>query len=387
MTSLHELYLAVKEEVEAAVTAVNSALTSAASIAEQAIQDALAAVNALDDYIDYFGMVGTPIDQLVEELLEGLYALALQLDQRGYYAMYQKTFGAANQYQTAKNSYDGFTGGLGGETGGAGTSGSWNDDYPWLSCFNRNGATINALSANTPPPAEKMNFSVILGPCSEVFAYEEVSDYWGQGLYQYARLHAWIKFYDLDVIFAGDYGEYPAQTEPSLSYYQIITDRTATMDIKHSQARENWLPSGPIATWPYDSHWEAILTEEEEQYRDRQMTVIGQYEYGGHNYWLYNHSYWMAIQQPGFYDGSGQPVASSYPEQLVWINPCTETPEGGKDIFPKPLIWPIIRALPLPMLQQFATSLRLGVDFRPYELCFEGQKLLWEGEQLTFGEV
>lgn len=384
--TLHELYLDVKQQVAAAVSAVNQATIAAAVYTEQTITDALAAVHALDDYLDYFGLVGSPMDAAVNLLIDQLLNLAIALDHQGYYATYQQTFGAANQYQSAKSAYNGFTGGLGGESGGAGASGSWAPQLsdPWFTCFNQNNAVIHPLGAGVPPPESAIDFTVMLGACSDVFVYSEGCDYWEAGIYQYGRWHVWVRFTNLDVIFDSDYGDTPQHTEPTLGYSHIITDRSDLFDCWHSAAQTDWGAIGPLTTWPYDSHWEAILTRDGEQYRELTMTVTGRHEQWGHNYWLYNLTYWEVINQPSFYDGTGQPIQAGNPPQIMFLNPCSETPDPGKDL--KPIPSPLLPILINDTLRkQLTQRLRLGADLRPYDIMCGGQKISCSGEQITCG--
>lgn len=388
LMTLHELYLDVKQQVAEAVAAADSAVVAAGTFIQEEITEAVQALMLLDDALNYFGLVGSPIDALCNEFAQQLTNLAFALDGYGYYAAYRRTFAAQAQYVAAKHSYDGFTGGLGGESGGAGASGSWGPQLsvPWFTCFNQHNAVIHPLGAGTPPPESAIDFTVLLGACSDVFVYSEGCDYWEAGIYQYGRWHVWVRFTNLDVIFDSDYGDTPQHTEPTLGYSQIITDRSDLFDCRHSAAQTDWGAIGPIPTWPYDSHWEAILTKDGEQHRDLTMTVIGRHEQSGYNYWLYNLAYWEVINQPSFYDGTGQPIQAGNPPQVMFLNPCSETPAPGKDL--KPIPSPLLPILTNDTLRkQLTQRLRLGAIWLPYEVCFERQKLLWEGEQLTFGEV
>lgn len=374
--TLHELYVNVKQQVAEAVTAVNSSLMAAAQIAQQEIQEALAAIEALDDYLDYFGIVGNPMNAAVEELLEQLYNLAKALDNRGYYAVYQQTFGAASQYQSAKSSYNGFVGGLGGTSGGGGASGIWGEadplkSFPLYQCCNTQAATLHTLPAADPPSESAINFTVLLGPCSDVFVYSEANPngYWQAGIYQYFRLQDWVRLVDQDVIFEYDYSETPDYPSFVLwnSYEMIVTDRTDEFDMTY-QLGNDWGDETVIPTWPYSS-LDRIPDGNGETIRDPQWTIKGRYTHEGENFWLYTRSYWEVW---------------SSTHQMKFLNPCSETPDTGKDPKPIPLL-PIL--IDDNLRKQLTQRLGLGAIWLPYQLCFEGSKLLWEGEQLTFGDI
>ena len=392
--TLHELYLDVKQQVAEAVTAVNASLMAAAQIAQQEIEEAMAAIEALDDYLDYFGIVGNPMNAAVEELLEQLYNLAKALDDRGYFAIYNKTFNAANQYQSAKSNYDGFVRGMGGTSGGGGASGSWGEGLPlrtfsWYGCFNRNGATLHSLPSSTPPPEESIDFTVLLGPCSNIFVYQQghPDGYWQAGIYQYARLRVWVRFINYDVIFDDDWGETPSHPEPSLSYDYVIHDSSDEQYFQASYHSTDWTGAyynQGIPLWPYDVS-DRILTANEEAIRDVQWKIVGRHNQWDHEYWLYNLSYWEAWEVSGIPDGYGGFYGSGRPNQLIFINPCSEEPSPGKDT--KPFLSPILPLLDDNLRKQLTNRLALNLIWLPYELCFDGQKLLWEGEQMTFGDV
>ena len=257
--TLHELYLDVKQQVAAAVSAVNEATIAAAVYTEQTITDALAAVYALDDYLDYFGLVGSPMDAAVNLLIDQLLNLAIALDHRGYYATYQQTFNAANQYQSAKSAYNGFVGGMGGASSGGGASGHWGEAHPLASfplyqCFNTQAATLHTLPAASPPPESAINFTVLLGPCSDVFVYPDANPngYWQAGIYQYFRLQDWVRLVDQDVIFDYDFGDTPDYPSFVLwnSYERVVTDRTDDFYMDY-QTGDDWGDETTIPTWPY----------------------------------------------------------------------------------------------------------------------------------------
>ena len=392
MASLHEQFLQAKQMVADAVSAVNSATEAAASIVEQTITEALSALHELDDALDYFGLVGDPIDAAVDLLIDQLFNLAKLLDDRGYYAIYRKFFSSTNQYQSAKSAYDGFVGGLGGTSGGGGASGSWGDPlppapFPWFGCFNRSGAIIHHLPPASPPSEDMMNFSVLLGPCSDVIVYEQghPDGYWGAGLYQYVRLRILIRFVDQDVIFAYDWGESPAHPTFHLGFDYVITDRTEAQYFQASYNTDDWEGANynrNIPTWPYDTS-DRILTQTGEAERGKEWKVVGRHMQWDHEYWLYNIRYWEVWHVAGIPDGYGGFYGSGKPEQLVFVNPCSEPPIPGKDIIPIPI--PII--IDDKKRQKAMDALHLGVIWLPYDLCFNGQRLLWEGEQLTFGDV
>ena len=378
LMTLHELYLDVKQQVAEAVTAINASLMAAAQIAQQEIQDALAAIEALDDYLDYFGIVGNPMNAAIEELLEQLYNLAKALDNRGYYAVYQQTVGAANQYQSAKSSYHGFVGGMGGTSSGGGASGIWGEadplaSFPLFQCFNTQAATLHTLPAASPPPESAIDFTVLLGPCSDVFVYPDANPngYWQAGIYQYFRLQDWVRLVDQDVIFDYDFGDTPDYTSFVLwnSYERVVTDRTDDFYINY-QTGDDWGDETTIPTWPYSS-LDRVPDGHGEGIRDQQWTIQGRYAHEGENFWLYTRSYWE--------------VWSSI-RHMRFLNPCAETPAPGKDL--KPIPSPFLPILIDDTLRkQLTQRLGLGVLWLPYQLCFEGQKLLWEGEQLTFGDI
>lgn len=388
MTALHELYLSVKQEVAEAVAAVNAATDAAAQIAHDAIQEALAAVYALDDYLDYFGWVGDPIDAAVEAFLEQLYNLAKVLDDRGYYAVYNRTFGAANQYANAKKSYDGFTGGHGGTSSGGGASSDWfGKDAPYFpiyACFNRNGAKLNSLGACAAPLESQVDYTVLLGACSDVFIYEEDCPEWDAGIYQFIRRKVLLWFWDKEGWVSGDYGETPKYLAGLPYNYNVTADNSAT-EIFELGGLTDWGEAGPINYWPIDTAWP--IYDGSESYHDKTTTVVGRYEYNGHLYWLYNESYWFAVHQHVL-DGQGQPINAGNPDQLRFTKIC-ETPTPGKDITPKPIPIPI----PIPFFiddkirANLMNTLRLGVDVRPYEIMISRQKLTLDGEQLTIGDT
>ena len=393
--TLHELYLDVKQQVAAAVAAVNEATIAAAVYTEQTIADALAAVRALDDYLDFFGLVGSPMDAGVNLLIDQLLNLAMALDNRGYYAIYQQTFGAANQYRTAKSSYNGFTGGLGGKSGGGGASGSWGEadpliSFPWYQCFNRNGATLCPLSSSAPPPEDAIDFTVLLGPCSEVFVYadDHPNGYWQAGVYQYARLRIWVRFVDMDVIFDNDYGDTPDHPTYSLGYNYIIEDRTVTQYFQASFPTSDWTGvyyNQPVPTWPYDTA-DRIVTADGESIRDVQWDIKGRHHQWDNDYWLYTLSYWEVWEVAGIPDGLGGFYQCGKPEQLQFLNPCTPPP--GTDFPAKPIPFPI------PLLftdnqkrKKAMNALRLKLEFKPYEVMCNGEKILCDGQQITCGDV
>ena len=394
MTSLHALYLQVKDQVAAAVAAVNSATEAAAQIAHQAIQDALAAVEALDDYLDFFGLVGDPLDAAVELLLEQLYNLAKVLDDRGYYAIYNKTFGAANQYANAKKAYDGFTGGHGGTSGGGGASSGWfgleQKNYPLYDCHNRNGAKLNEMGPCIAPTEDQVDYTVILGGCSEVFVYgnNDINCEWENGIYQFVRWRVLLWFWDKDVIFPLDYGKTPKY---SIDYwpsnYSVIVDRSAQQYFANDgmiKAEDGWGGAGPIVYWPVDTSWK-ICDANGESNHDRQISVIGKYEYNGKEYWLYNESYWFASHQKAYRDANNQPINNGNPDQVLFVKICGET-TPGKNIKPW-APWAISLLVgDEEKKKKLAKALRLGLDLRPYDLCCKGQKILCDGQQVTCGD-
>ena len=396
MTSLHELFLTAKTAFLEAVAAVQSATTAAAEIVQAEIQDAVQAVMALDDALSFFGLVGSPIDALCSQFAQQLTNLAFALDNRGYYAIYRKTFGAQAQFVSAKQSYDGFTGGLGGKSSGGGAKGSWGEADPlrtfqFFGCQNRNGAHVRTLGSSTPPPAEAIDVNMLLGPCSDVFVYAEdnPNGFWQAGIYQYARLKIWVRFVDLDVIFDYDWNESPAHPEYSLSYSYVITDRTAEQVFRYSFAESDWQGvyyNSPVPTWPYDSSY-VILTPEEEAIRDVQWEIKGRHTQWDHDYWLYGLSYWEVWHQAGIPDGLGGFYGCGRPEQLQFMNPCADPTTPGKDIMPKPI------PIPIPILtddkkrQKAMDALRLGLEFKPYEIMCSGQKITCDAEQVTCGEI
>ena len=395
MTALHEMYLAVKQQVAEAVAAVNAATEAAAQIAVQAVQEALAAVEALDDYLDYFGWVGNPIDAACEAFLEQLYNLAKVLDDRGYYAIYHKTFGAANQYSSAKQAYDEFTGGHGGRAGGGGASGWFGTEpknYPLFTCYNRNGAKLNEMGQCIAPTEDQVDYTVLLGACSDVFVYQDNDETceWDNGIYQYARLRVKLNFVYQEVIFNYDYGESPRYGDLAytLGYDYLIAENNHSDSFGLGNVAGEWLPVGPITYWPSDSHWESILNEQEEWVRDPVWEVLGRHERNGKDYWLYGLSYWYAVEVPAFFDGAGNGIEGGCPDVLKFIKVC-EPSTPGKNPVPKPIPFPI----PWPILTDdslranLAKALRLGLDLRPYEIMINRQKLTLDGEQLTIGDV
>ena len=379
LMTLHELYIDVKQQVAAAVAAVNQATIAAAVYTEQTITDALAAVHALDDYLDYFGLVGSPMDAAVNLLIDQLLNLAMALDNQGYYAIYQQTFGATNQYQSAKSSYSGFVGGLGGTSSGGGANGIWGEAdplkaFPVFQCFNTQAATLHTLPAADPPPESAIDFTVLLGPCSDVFIYpnDNPNGFWQAGIYQYMRLQAWVRLIDQDTIFEYDWGDTPDYPTFTLwnSYESVITDRTDEFYMDYSFNDTDWSNESFIPTWPYDSS-ERVLNGDGEGIRDPQWDILGRHEQWGNSYWLYHRRYWE--------------VRSSA-HQMMFLNPCSETPDPGKDL--KPIPSPLLPILINDNLRkQLTQRLGLGAIWLPYEVCFDRQKLLWEGEQITFGDV
>lgn len=392
MSALHELYLTVKAEVAEAVAAVNAATAAATEIAYEEIQDALEALMALDDYLNFFGLVGDPLENFVTQIAQLLTQLAFYLDSRGMYAMNRQYYKAQQQYWAAWNGYQGFVGGMGGKSGGSGASGSWGESlppkkYPFYSCYNRGAAILHQLNTDVPPPESAIDSSIIIGPCSEVFIYEcqQPTSLWDNGIYQYIRWHAWIVFTDRDVIFDGDWGEEPLYTDPTIGYDYIIENRSETFDVKHVQPQNDWGAAGPIATWP-DSANSLISTKEGIVNRDVQLSVKGQYQWGDHLYWLYQQSYWQAYQSYGFYSSGGEPIPAGSPEQVKFSNPCEETPISGREIKPWApwFIAPIL--FDEKKKTKLAKTLRLGCDLRPYEIMINGEKLTINEEQLTIGK-
>lgn len=387
------MFLAVKAEVNEAIAAVASATTAAASIAQSEIQEALEAVMLLDDALSFFGLVGSPMDALCGQFAQQLTQLAFALDNRGYYAIYRKTFGAQAQFVAAKSSYDGFTGGMGGKSAGAGAQGTWGEaeplkPFPWFGCHNRNGAQVRALGSSTPPPAEAIDMSVLLGPCSDVFVYTEdnPNGYWQAGIYQYARLHTLIKLIDQDVFFAYDYGDTPDYPTYNLGTGYVVTDRTENFDVRYQFSESDWGAEGLIPTWPYDSSY-LIATPEDEIWRDITWTILGRHQQGEHEYWLYNRKYWEAWAKPGFYDAQGRPMQSGRPDQIRFLNPCEDPTTPGKDIPPKPIPIPIPILIDDKARKQAMKTLRLGLEFKPYEIMCGGQKITCDGQQVTCGDV
>ena len=392
--TLHELYLNVKQQVAAAVSAVNEATIAAAVYTEQTITDALAAVHALDNYLDYFGLVGSPMDAAVNLLIDQLLNLAIALDHQGYYAQNQQLLGATNQYQSAKSAYNGFVGGMGGTSGGGGASGHWGEadpliSFPWYACHNRHAATLHSMGAGVPPSTSAIDFTVLLGPCSDVFVYAEDAPqgYWQAGIYQYARLRIWVRFIDVDVIFDYDWGESPAHPDYSLGYNYIINNRSHEQYFQASYNTADWTGvyyNQPVPTWPYDMS-DQILTQTEEALRDVQWEVKGLHSQGDHEYWLYNLKYWEVWEVAGIPDGLGGFCGCGKPAQLQFINPCNVPP--GKN-FP---VTPIPIPIPIPILtddrlrQKFSSIFRLGMDLRPYDIMCGGQKISCSGEQIICG--
>ena len=394
MTALHELYLSVKQQVADAVAAVNEATIAAAVYTEQTIADALAAVRALDNYLNYFGLVGSPMDANVNLLIDQLINLAIALDNTVYYQMCQQMNAATTLYQSAKHGYDGFTGGLGGSSGGSGASGNWGEadplvSFPWFQCFNRQGATLRSLSGATPPPESAIDLTVLLGPCSDVFVYAEdhPNGYWQAGVYQYARLRIWVRFIDMDVIFNDDYGDTPDHPTYSLGYNYVIEDRTVEQYFKASFPTSDWTGvyyNQPVPTWPYDTA-DRILTADGESIRDVQWEIIGRHHQWNLDYWLYTLSYWEVWEVAGIPDGLGGFYRCGKPEQLQFLNPCHLPP--GTDFPTKPIPIPISIIMDDTLRQKAAKVLRLGVDLRPYDIMCAGKKLECAGEQITCGEI
>lgn len=389
------MYINIKQVVSTAVSALSTAVNATSEFTEESIMSAKSDVDALSDYMDFFGVVGEPSDLNVQTLSDNVHVLKQALEDHGYYNPAIDIHNAKTLYDDAKASYDGFTGGMGGTGGGAGSNGAWEEalpwkTYPWFECFN---ATLTKLwfpVSSDPPPEEAIDFTVLLGPCSDVFIYgsDNPDGYWEAGLYQYARLRIWVRFVDMDVIFEGDYGETPLHPTYSLSYDYVINDNTDTQYFRCSFADTDWqgvYVNSPVPTWPYDSS-NRILTKDEEALRGIEWNIVGTHTQEGHDYWLYNLAYWEVWHQTGIPDGLGGFYGCGRPEQLVFVKDCG-TPPPGKDILPKPIPIPIPILTDDKIRTNLAKMLRLSVDLRPYELMFDGQKLLFEGEQLTFGDI
>lgn len=395
MTSLHILYKQVKQQVAEAVDAVHSATDAAAQIVQQAIQNALSAVRALDDYLDFFGIVGAPMDAAVSLLINQLINLAITLDYQGYHAQNQQLSDATYQYRSAKSAYNGFVGGMGGTSSGGGASGHWGEQlppktYPWFVCHNRHAAILHSLGAGVPPSTSAIDYTVLLGPCSEVFVYTDDAPqgYWQAGIYQYARLQIWVRFIDVDVIFDNDWGESPAHPEVSLGYNYTINDRSDDQYFRSSYNTADWTGvyyNQPTPTWPYDMA-DRVLTKNGDALRDVTWDVLGRHTQWGHDYWLYNLSYWEVREVAGIPDGLGGYYNCGQPAQLQFINPCVNV---GKDVLPKPIPIPI----PIPIIiddrlrRRVSKTLKLGLDLRPYDILINGRKLTCGGAEISCGDT
>lgn len=395
MTALHELYLAVKQEVEEAIDAVNDALTTAAQYTEDTIVAALADVNAFADSLDFFGSVGKATDDDCNAIVSGLGVLADALDDNGHGPAYMQTFNAAALYGSSKDAYDGFTGGWGGHSGGGGATGGPGIDkppyYPLFDCHNRNGAKLNVMGAGIAPTEAQVDYTVILGACSDVFVYEEDCDEWSAGIYQFVRWRVLLWFWDKDVFFPlnYDYGESPKYSADYWpSNYSVITDRSVQQYIADDiiKAEAEWGGVGPIAYWPIDTSWK-ICDANGESDHDRKISVVGKYEYDGKEYWLYNESYWFASHQAAYRDPNNQPINNGNPDQVLFVKICDEEPTPGKNIKPW-APWAISLFVgDEEKKKTLAKALRLGLDLRPYEIMIARQKMTLEGEQMTIGDM
>ena len=395
MTALHELYLAVKQEVEEAIDAVNDALTTAAQYTEDTVVAALANVNAFADSLDFFGSVGKATDDDCNAIVSGLGVLADALDDHGHGPAYMQTFNAAARYGASKDAYDGFTGGHGGTSGGGGASSGWfgleQKNYPLYDCHNRNGAKLNVMGKCIAPREDQVDYTVLLGACSEVFVYldNDESCEWDNGVYQFVRWRVLLWFWSKDCWVNGDYGETPQYLNglPGSSSVHVVTDNSAQAYFVHSMVNsDEWGGAGPINYWPHDTTW-PIADENEEQYHDKNISVIGKYLYNGKEYWLYNECYWFAVHQPAYRDPNNQPINNGNPDQVLFVKICDEEPTPGKNIKPW-APWAIFLSVgDEEKKKKLAKALRLGLDLRPYEIMISRQKLTLEGEQLTIGEI
>ena len=396
MTALHELYLAVKQEVEEAIDAVNDALTTAAQYTEDTIVAALADVNAFADSLDFFGSVGKATDDDCNAIVSGLGVLADALDDNGHGPAYMQTFNAAALYGASKDAYDGFTGGHGGQSSGGGASSGWfgleQKNYPLYDCHNRNGAKLNEMGPCIAPTEDQVDYTVILGGCSEVFVYgnNDINCEWENGIYQFVRWRVLLWFWDKDVIFPLDYGETPKY---SIDYwpsnYSVIVDRSAQQYFANDgmiKAEDEWGGAGPIVYWPVDTSWK-IYDANGECDHDRQISVIGKYEYNRKEYWLYNESYWFASHQKAYRDANNQPINNGDPDQVLFVKICDEDPTPGKDIVPPHWApWAIFISNE-ENRKKIMKDARLGLDLRPYEVMCSRQKILCDGQQITCGDI
>ena len=422
MTALHELYLSVKQQVADAIAAVNAATIAAAEFTEQTIADALAAVHVLDDYLDYFGLVGSPIDAAVDLLVDQLMNLANALDDQNYYAIYQKTFNAANQFQSAKSDYDGLTQRIF-SGGGAGTTGGWQSKHQQAlyTCWNRNGTDISPIQFNykkdpQPQPVIDVDLTILLGPCSGLLPAKDFG--YGSGYFQYVaracqthfrRARGFLMQYVEGGIIKQDNGDEPFMPELPQSYwwdkwtdpigFMIYTEEVEDYQEfryeynitdwsleNRNPAGHPWPFIGSQNGWPYGYPYQAIpiyvdnprTANQHVMYlRDRLWSVIGRSSEG---YWEYEFSYWIA-ERILYNSEIDNNVA--LPDLLKFIAECTPPEKKGKDV---PFL-PVLPFLDDNLRKQLTNRLALNLIWLPYELCFDGQKLLWEGEQMTFGDV
>lgn len=393
MTALHELYLSVKAEVEGAVAAVNAALTTAGQYTEDAIVDALSAINA--DDVDFFGWVGQATDDACKAIVDGLGALADALDDNGHGPAYMQTFNAAALYGASKDAYDGFTGGHGGQSSGAGSSGGWfgtePKNYPLYTCHNRNGAKLNVMGKDVAPTDSQIDYTVILGACSEVFVYldQDNNSAWENGIYQFVRWRVLLWFWDKDCWVNGDYGAEPQYLNglPGSSSVHVVTDNSAQAYFVDGMVNleDEWGGIGPVMYWPISTAWQ-IYDDTGESEHDRNISVVGRYELNGHNYWLYNESYWFASHQAAYRDANNQPISNGNPDQVLFVKICDEEPTPGKNIKPW-APWAIFLSVgDEEEKKKLAKALRLGLDLRPYEVMCNRQKILCDGQQVTCGD-
>lgn len=395
MTALHKLYLAVKQEVEEAIDAVNDALTTAAQYTEDTIVAALADVNAFADSLDFFGWVGQTTDDDCNAIVSGLDALADALDDNGHAPAYMQTFNAAARYSASKEAYDGFTGGHGGQSSGGGAGGGWfgtePKNYPLYTCHNRNGAKLNVMGKDIAPTEDQVDFTVLLGACSDVFVYldQDANSEWDNGIYQFVRWRVLLWFWSKDCWVDRDYGASPQYLNglPGSSSVHVVTDNSAQAYFVDGIINsDEWGGAGPIVYWPLDTTW-PIADANEEQYHDKSISVLGQYEHNGKLYWLYNESYWFAVHQFAYRDANNQPINNGNPDQVLFVKICDEDPTPGKDIVPPHWApWAIFISNE-ENRKKIMKDARLGLDLRPYEIMISRQKLTLEGEQMTIGDV
>lgn len=413
MADLYDLYVEAKEKVANAVIAIDETTIEVAKIVIEPIQEALAAIMEYEGYFDYFGWVGDPINTAVEEIVEKLFDLAVELDNRGFYAQYRQTFSTANLYADAKTTYDGFTGGWGGKSSGGGAKGDWNPPtYPFWDCWNSNNAKISSLT--DPEPIIDVDMFIFLGPCSGAIIAAIEGD---PAIYQYiaraVSLHFHRRVGCLVRLQEGmDNGETPGLPElPDdytwntwsdpigfyPGYYENILDVSGEFRLAFKQedwslenknpAGHPWPFIGAKTGWPFGYPYQAIPAEtrnlgtpqQEIKYlREVKWQPLGKNAEGYWRYWLQ----WWTVER--IINDTEVDMNFALPDVLSFDKIC-DTPEKGKDVKPW-APWLIPPIMDEKIRDKLLESLRVGLIWLPYELMCDGKKIICNGEQVTCGD-